>query len=132
MAHFDPNNKQHLITAGGRKFITFVGLQARLADLGIAWIGTQTEMLQNGDDHESGRWIMRSTCTFLHKESGTRVTHQGIGDAQVANEEKGIKANMGSMVEPHAPRMAETRAEVRALRKATRSEYTAAEEIGDN
>ncbi len=119
---FDPNNPQHVVSKGGRKFITFVGLQARLSDQGKRLVGSETEVLQNGDDHESGRWLMRSTLTIYHDETETTASIQGIGDAS--------PQNVGQMIVPHLPRMAETRAEVRALRKATRSEYTALEEVG--
>lgn len=119
---FDPNNPQHVVSMSGRKFITFVGLQARLSDQGKRLIGAHTEVLQNGDDHESGRWLVRSTLKLYHDETGTTAEIQGLGDAS--------KENVGKMIQPHLPRMAETRAEVRALRKATRSEYTAVEEIG--
>lgn len=121
---FDPNNPQHVITMSGRKFITFVGLQARLSDQGKRLVGAGSEILQNGDDHESGRWLVRSTLTIYHEETGTTAVIQGIGDAS--------PNNVGKMILPHLPRMAETRAEVRALRKATRSEFTAYEEIGGN
>lgn len=122
MASFDPTNQQHVVTVSGRKFITFVGLQARLSDQGKRLVGAHTEILQNGDDHESGRWLMRATLKIYHEDTQTTAEIQGIGDAS--------KENVGKMIHPHLPRMAETRAEVRALRKATRSEYTAAEELG--
>lgn len=119
---FDPNSKQHVVSAQGRKFITFVGLQAKLKDDGMGIIGAKTELVQNGDEHESGRWIVQVELKFKHWKSGAEAVIQAIGDATVEN--------VGKMVWPHAPRMAETRAWVRALRIATRSEYTAAEEIG--
>lgn len=121
--HFDPNNGQHLVSVGGRKFVTYVGLQARLADQGKGIIGTKTEIVQNGDDHESGRWILLVTMRVKHFQSGEVAEYQAIGDAN--------KENTGKMVQPHMPRMAETRAQVRCLRVATRSEWTALEEIGE-
>lgn len=124
MAHFDPTNKQHVISAQGRKFITFVGLQAKLKDEGMSIIGAETELLQNGEEHESGRWIVRVTLHAKNRESGAQAKIQAIGDVN--------EANVGKMVYPAAPRMAETRAWVRAMRILTRSEYTAAEEIGGN
>lgn len=120
---FDPNNSQHVVSVSGRKFITFVGLQARMADQGKGLIGTEVEVLQNGDDHESGRWVIKVGLTLKHWQSGEIASIQAIGDAS--------EKNVGKMIQPHMPRMAETRALVRALRLATRSDYTAVEEIGE-
>jgi hypothetical protein len=121
--NFDPSNPQHVVSKGGRKFITFVGLQAKLKDSGMGVVGALTDIVQNGEDHESGRWIIRTTLTVKHWESGNTASIQAIGDS--------TKENTGAMVWPHAPRMAETRAWVRALRIVTRSEYTAVDELGE-
>lgn len=121
MAHFDPNNNLHVISAKGRKFITFVGLQAKLKDDGISIIGATTDILQNGEEHDSGRWIVKVELTAKHNQSGNTATIQAIGDVN--------KENVGAMVYPAAPRMAETRAWVRAMRILTRSEYTGADEL---
>lgn len=118
--HFNP--AVHLIDRGGAKFINYTGLQARLADQGKGTIYSQTEVLQNGDEHESGRWLVRVEMHFKHFESGEVAKLQAIGDAS--------ENNVGNMIKPHLPRMAETRAKVRCLREGTRSEYTALEEIG--
>jgi hypothetical protein len=120
---FNPNNPQHVVSKGGRQFITFVGLQAKLKDANMSVVGAKTDMIQNGEDHDSGRWIIRTTLTVKHLGSGNTAEIQAIGDA--------TKENTGAMVWPHAPRMAETRAWVRALRLVTRSEYTALDEIGE-
>jgi hypothetical protein len=117
---FDPD--KHLVGRGGKSFITYVGLQAKLADQGKGTIYSRTDVLQNGDDHESGRWAVRVNMKIKHFETGEVADLEAIGDASVEN--------VGSMVSGHLPRMAETRAKVRVLREATRSEFTAYEEIG--
>lgn len=119
---FDPNNKQHVVNAQGRKFITYVGLQAKMSDADLSVIGMKSEILQNGDDHESGRWIVHVKLTILSKKSGLTAEIESLGDAD--------KSNTGKTIHPHLPRMAETRAIVRAMRIVTRSEYTALDEIG--
>jgi hypothetical protein len=118
--HFNP--AQHLIDRQGKKFINYTGLQARLADQGKGTVYSRTTLLQNGDEHESGRWVVLVEMHFKHFESGEVAQLQAIGDAS--------EDNVGSMIKPHLPRMAETRAKVRCLREGTRSEYTAVEEIG--
>lgn len=144
---FDPNNPQHVVSKSGRKFITYVGLQARLSDQKKLVVGSDTQIVQNGDDHPSGRWIVKRWLNIKNDEAGVDGWFSAVGDAQVAHKEwqptgnyredgqpelklVDVKANVGAMVEPHALRMAETRADVRILRTVTRSEYTAVEEIG--
>jgi hypothetical protein len=130
---FNPQNKKHVVGQGDRQFITFVGLQARLSDQKKMVIGSDTEIIQNGDDHPSRRWIVKRSLNIKNNEAGVDGWFSAVGDAQVSHtDEEGrqVKANVGSMVEPHALRMAETRADVRILRTVTRSEYTAAEELG--
>lgn len=130
---FDPSNKQHVVEKGGRKFITYVGLQARLSDQNKMVVGSDSEIIQNGDEHPSHRWIVKRSLNIKNEEAGVNGWFSNVGDAQVSyTDENGKKvpANVGTMVEPHALRMAETRAEVRILRVLTRSEYTAVEEIG--
>lgn len=119
---FNPNSSDHVVSKGGKKFITYTGLQARLVDMGKGIIGSTVEVIQNGDDHESGRWVVKCSMTIKAFKSGEVATLEAIGDAS--------KDNVGGMVAPHMPRMAETRAHVRILRVATRSPYTAAEEVG--
>lgn len=118
---FDP--KVHLINKGGKKFITHPGLQATLADQGKGVLGRKVELIQNGDDHESGRWIVKLGLKVKHFETGEIAEVEALGDSS--------EENTGAAVYQHAPRMAETRAEVRCLRVVTRSEYTAHEELGD-
>lgn len=137
MANFDASNPQHVVSKGGRKFITYTGLQARLSDQKKMVIGSDTEILQNADDHPSNRWIVKRWLNIKNNEAEVDGWFSAVGDAQVGGdivvdgEVVGqSKPNVGSMVEPHALRMAETRADVRILRTVTRSEYTAAEELG--
>ena len=131
--NFDPNNPQHVVSKGGRKFITYVGLQARLSDQQKLVVGSDTEILQNADDHPSHRWIIKRWLNIKNDERGVDGWFSAVGDAQVSyidDDGNKVAANVGGMVEPHALRMAETRADVRILRTVTRSEYTAAEELG--
>jgi hypothetical protein len=125
---FDPKNPQHVVSKSGRSFITFVGLQARLSDQRKMVVGSDSEILQNADDHNSNRWIIKYSLKIRSDEANVEGWFSAVGDAQVSGED--TKANVGSMVEPHALRMAETRAIVRILRVVTRSEYTAIEELG--
>lgn len=115
---FDPS--KHLVKG---QFITYVGLQARLADQGKGTIYSRSTIVQNGDEHESGRWVIKVNMKVKHFATGEIADLEAIGDAD--------KSNTGKMVQPHMPRMAETRAKVRVLREATRSEFTAYEEIGE-
>lgn len=127
MSQFDPNNPKHLVKSGAGTFITFVGLQARLSDMKRAVVGTEFEELESvmGEDKQGNPTCtyLRLKCTLTVRDNNTDevYTYSAMGDASLEN--------LGKMVTPHLPRMAETRGYVRALRFATRSEYTAKEEV---
>ena len=125
MAEFNPNAKEHVVTLQGRKFITFVGLQARLADQGKSIIGTEIEILRDPFAEENStdkQAVVRATVHIIGK-AGTPVTAkiQALGDAS--------KNNVSKNIAEATLRMAETRAIARALRIATRSPFTAIEEL---
>jgi hypothetical protein len=134
MATFDPNNNQHVVSAKGRKFITFVGLQAKLADQGKFMKNVEFEDIFQPWENPYHLYRCKVYLTVSNKE-GIEATYQATGDAGINSKEDGegfelAINNVGAMVAPHFYRMAETRALVRALRIATRSEYTALDEIG--
>lgn len=125
---FDPGNQKHVVSKGGTKFITFLGLQLKLADMGRSVVGTDFEEVESvmGEDNNGNPTCVylrgKGTITVMDNETKERYTYSGVGDAAYEN--------LGPMVKVHLPRMAETRSYVRALRFATRSEYTAREELG--
>lgn len=126
---FNPSSKAHVVDAKGAKFITYVGLQAKLVDQN-KWIkSTDTEIIQFPWENPENILMLKTTMVIVDQD-GNEATYRAFGDAVVENKEKGIKGNIGAMVAPHWYRMAETRGHVRALRQATRSEYAAREELG--
>jgi hypothetical protein len=125
MAEFDVNRKEHVVNLQGRKFVTFVGLQARLADQNKSIVGTEVEILKSPFDEgaENNQAVVRATVTIIGGKNAVTAKIQALGDASTLNVSKNI-ANA-------TLRMAETRAIARALRIATRSPFTAVEEIGE-
>jgi hypothetical protein len=133
LTQFDPNNQAHVINKGGRKFITFVGLQAKLADQGKFMKDVRYEDIFLPWENPYHLYRCKVTLTVSNKE-GIEAVYQSTGDAGINSKDDGegyeqAIDNVGGMVKPHFFRMGETRALVRALRLATRSEYTAADEI---
>lgn len=131
---FDPTSDAHVISRQGKKFITFVGLQAKLADQLKFIAESKTEDVLWPWDNPYHLYVCRVTIKVINAQ-GKEATYQATGDAGIhsakEDKEKYEEAidNVGGMVKPHFIRMAETRALVRALRLATRSEYTANEEL---
>jgi len=122
--YFDPNT--HLVNKGGAKFIRMAGLFAKLADDGKSLLKVETEMIQwPTDKGEDGKEFGEARCKArveVDMGGGKIAVYEGYGDASSKNVS-------GPQVLNALPRMAESRAIVRALRWATRSEYTAAEEV---
>lgn len=120
---FDANSKEHVQNLQGRKFITFVGLQARLADQGKSIVGTTVEILRDPFEEpntKTNQAVVRVTVKVL-SDKGVEASVQCLGDASTKNVSKNIaEATL---------RMAETRATARALRILSRSPFTAIEEI---
>lgn len=129
---------EHLVDKGGKKFITYVGLQMVLLDQGKFVKETSTEVLQWPWENPYHLFICRVTMVVAN-DKGVEAKYQAIGDAGIVDNTKSEYSdfqefgqainNVGKMVAPHFFRMGETRAAVRCLRQATRSEYTASEEI---
>lgn len=117
---FDPNNSLHVIKVSGRSFITFVGLQARLADQGKSVVGTDTEILQT-PTKENGNTVYVKVTTEVAGKDGKSYSFKSVSDAS--------PESVGKMIVPHLLRMAETRGHARNLRMATRSEFTSIDEI---
>lgn len=133
MTQFDPNSTLHVVNKGGRKFITFVGLQAKLVDQEKFVKSIHFRDLLFPWDNPYHLYRCKATIVVVNKE-GVEAEYQATGDAGIHKPSEGEQYkeaidNVGSMVQPHFFRMAETRAVVRAMRFATRSEYTAAEEV---
>lgn len=123
MAEFNPNDKNHVVSLQGRKFVTFVGLQARLADQGKSIVGTEVEILRDPfaeDNAGDKQAVVRATVSIVGK-NGVTASIQSLGDAS--------RRNVSKTIEEATLRMAETRAIARALRLATRSPFTALEEL---
>lgn len=120
MQLFDPNDKLHLVPLQGRKFITFVGLQARLVDQGKELVGTDTEIVQLPTEDNDKNAVVLVTMTV--KQGDTLATIKCVGDAS--------RSNVGPKLVEATLRMSETRAQARCLRIATRAEWTSREEIG--
>ena len=120
---FNPGAKEHVVTLQGRKFITFVGLQARLADQGKHIHGLEIEIIRDPfdeDNKENKQALVRATVHVV-AENGAVSKVQSLGDAS--------KLNVSKNIEDATLRMAETRAIARALRIITRAPFTAVEEI---
>lgn len=120
MPLFDVNNPLHMVPLQGRKFITFVGLQARLVDQKKELVGTETEIIQLPTDENGKNAVVK--CKMIVKQEDTTAEIECVGDAS--------KANVGPKLVEATLRMAETRAQARCLRLATRAEWTSREEIG--
>lgn len=122
MAAFNPNNPLHLVKLQGKAFITFVGLQHLLQDRRLTLVGTDSEVLQYPTKENEYQCVVRGRVLCRYDDDPEDLREfTGLGDAS--------PANVGRSIAPHLIRMAETRALARALRLATRSEYTAREEI---
>jgi hypothetical protein len=117
---FNPNDTKHLVNLKGRQFITFVGLQARLMDQGKAIVGSDVEILSLPEESNQHYASVKATLRIKGKD-GEVYTFSNVGDASPESVSKNIV--------PHLLRQAETRAEARALRLATRSEWTAKDEV---
>lgn len=117
---FDPNNSLHVIKVSGRQFITFVGLQARLADQQKSVVGTNTDLLQEPNEDNDYTVIVKITTEVAGKD-GRTYTFKSISDAS--------PDSVGKAIVPHIIRMAETRGHARNLRMATRSEFTSIDEL---
>ncbi len=126
-AYFRPNDTAHVIERQGKKFITHVGLQMKMLDQGKSVVESDTEVLQWPWDNPLNICAMR--VTMVVEKGGRKAKYRAVGDVVVSDKDKGIKANVGPKVEESWFRMAETRAHVRCLRQATRSEFTAFEEL---
>lgn len=121
MAEFDKNNKKHLVTLQGSQYITFVGLQARLVDQKKYIVGTYTEVLIHPTKENNNRAEVGVTVSIKKDGSPDTFNFHCVGDADPNNVSKNL-ANA-------TLRMAETRATSRALRLATRSDFTAWDEM---
>lgn len=121
---FNPAAKEHVVTLQGRKFITFVGLQARLADQGKSIVGIDVEILRDPfaeDNKATNQAVVKATVSIMGNKGGVSAKISSLGDASTKNVSKNIA--------DATLRMAETRAIARALRIATRAPFTAVEEI---
>ncbi len=125
MAEFDPSKKEHVVTLQGRKYITYVGLQARLADQGKSIIGTDTEIVMNPYDSKNYDYRQAVVKVTMRIQKGDVVAELScVGDANTDNVSKNLaEATL---------RMAETRAQSRVLRIATRAPFTSFEELPTN
>lgn len=94
----------------GKEFITHEGLLSVAHGKGLKSI--ETELVSS----EEGLFIFKATATF--KDGSVFMAH---GDAS--------KNNVGDMIVPHIPRMAETRAVNRALRLGTNIGLCSREEL---
>lgn len=122
MAEFNPSNKNHVVTLQGRNYITFVGLQARLADQGKSIVDVDVEVLRDpfAEENYAKRWATVKVSVTA-QAGDLRGTIRCLGDASTDNVSKALgEATL---------RMAETRATARALRILTRSPFTAIEEL---
>jgi hypothetical protein len=117
---FNPNDDKHLVNLKGRQFITFVGLQARLMDQGKAIVGSDIDVLCVPSEENGNYAAVKATLRIKGKD-GEVYTFTNVGDAS--------PQSVGKNIVPHVLRQAETRAEARALRLATRSEWTAKDEV---
>jgi len=124
MAEFNPADKKHLVKLQGVPYITVVGLQARLADQGKAVVETDTEMLLSPFTNEEKAAIVKFSCYVLDKNGNKHGPFSALGDASAET--------VNSKLAGATLRMAETRAYGRVLRIATRSNYTAFEELPTN
>lgn len=121
MAEFDPKNKKHLVSLQGQSYITAVGLQARLVDQGKYIIGIDTEIVEYPTKDNNQRAIVLSTVYIRSNNSKETFKFRSVGDADQTNVSKNL-ANA-------TIRMAETRSVSRSLRIATRSDFTALDEL---
>lgn len=120
MGYFNP--AEHLVTKGGKKFINFTGLLAKVADDGKEIVHADSELLQIPAESNDYVAITKATLRVRFGPNDIR-SFSAHGDAS--------KENVGPMVATALMRMAETRAWVRALRLVMRSE-TAAEEMPES
>lgn len=127
MTQFRPHDTAHVVEKSGKKFITYVGLQAKLADMNKVVVSTETEALTWPWENHINMMAVQTTMVVQDVDGNTQ-TFQAYGDAIIEGKEH--KPNVSGVVALHWLRMAETRAHVRCLRQATRSEYTAREELG--
>lgn len=122
--YFDP--EKHLIVRGGTRFINMAGLFAKLADDGKHLLAVETQMLrwptdkdEEGEEYGEARCKATIRVKFPDGETGKYEGHGEANDGNVT----------GPQVKNALPRMAESRAIVRAMRFATRSEETALGEV---
>lgn len=124
---FDPKNKKHLVSLQGSQYITAVGLQARLVDQGKYIVGVDTDILEFPNKDNNNRAVVLSTVYIKSNNSKETFKFKSVGDADATNVSKNL---VGAVM-----RMAETRSISRSLRIATRSDFTALDELppmGDN
>jgi len=124
-AEFDPTSKLHVVTLQGRKYITYVGLQARLADQGKSIIATSTEIIRDPFDEENfptRQAVVKVNMTIQKGDTVARLSC--VADAS--------SANVSGALKEATLRMAETRGQSRVLRIATRAPFTAYEELPSN
>lgn len=122
MASFNPNNQAHLVRLQGKPYITFVGLQHLLQDRNLTLVGTESEVLQYPNPENGNLCVVRGTIRCRYGDDKEDIREfSALGDAS--------PESVGRNIAPHMLRMAETRALARALRLATRSEYTSREEL---
>lgn len=120
MTIFNPQDPKHLVGLRGGQFITFVGLQARLQDQNKAVVGSDVEVLSLPVEENDFYAAVKATL-FVKGKDGEVYKFTNVGDAS--------PESVGNAIIPHLLRQAETRAEARAMRLATRSEWTASAEV---
>jgi hypothetical protein len=120
VAEFNPDNKQHVVDLQGRKYITVVGLQARMADQGKSIVESDTEIIQL-PTKENGKEAIVKVKVYVQKGDKVFGPLTAVGDASVAN--------VGQKLKEATLRMAETRGQGRVMRVITRAPYTALEEL---
>lgn len=118
---FNPNDSKHLVKLQGVPYITVVGLQARLADQQKAVVETDTEMLVNPFENDELAAVVRYSAYVLDAKGNKHGPFKALGDAS--------KKTVNNKLAGATLRMAETRAYGRVLRIATRSPFTALEEL---
>ena len=118
---FNPNDSKHLVKLQGTPYITVVGLQARLADQNKAVVETNSEMLVNPFENDELAAVVKYSAYVLDVKGNKHGPFVALGDAS--------KKTVNQKLAGATLRMAETRAYGRVLRIATRSPFTALEEL---